>query len=134
MRRSIFAVALIAASVGLLSAAPYSHKAAMATFAKVLPKDAPRQFLSIPVDSKDRPSDDLLEFLRLGRGKTTYIGIVSPKLKYVENYVSGALKLAKDEKFDGVTLLICTDKDGTERFTALLKDTGIKAICTTVGN
>jgi hypothetical protein len=132
MLKKTLLASLVLILAGHLSAAPYSQKAAFAALGKILPKEAPRQFVCIPVESNDRPSDDLLEFFRAGRGKDTYLGVFSPKLKYVKKYVSGALALAKDEKFEGVTLLICADKDGTKEFETLLKDTGIKVICTTI--
>jgi hypothetical protein len=108
-------------------AGEYSLQGAVNAAGKIMPADAPKQFALFNVPDKKAKPQQMLDFLRAGKGSKKYFATAAPKNEYLRDLLTGAAKLAKKEKFEGFTLVIVGDRIDPKMFDAVLKELGITA-------
>jgi hypothetical protein len=107
-------------------AADYSLKSAADAAAKLVPKDGPKEFSLFNLPEPKAKPKQLLATLRQARDQKVCLAICSPKIEYIRDLLKGTMKAAKDEKFEGLYLIVVADKIDAAGLDELLKDRGVR--------
>ena len=109
----------------------YTLSAAANAAGKEMAKNGLTEFTMFNIPEANGNPEKLLSALRQAKAANVALAITSPKIEFIRDMLDGAMKLAKDERFDGLCLIIVGQRIDESMFGQTLEQRGIKAKYTT---